>query len=71
MSKKLYLLIFVIVVANISIHALSLKRFVVDGKVDSVWQGINLPQGYTGKDVIIGITDWGLTTPILFSTTLL
>lgn len=72
MSKKLYLLIFVIVVANISIHAQSLKRSVVDGKVDSVWQGINLPQGYTGKDVIIGITDWGFdyTHPVFYDTTL-
>lgn len=26
---------------------------------DSVQQGINLPQTYTGRDVFIGVTDWG------------
>ncbi len=28
-------------------------------RADSVWAGYGLPQGYTGKDVIVGITDWG------------
>lgn len=30
-----------------------------DTRTDSVHDGLGLPQGYTGKDVIIGITDWG------------
>ena len=30
-----------------------------DTRTDSVQQGLGLPQAYTGKDVIIGITDWG------------
>ncbi len=37
----------------------SLHKVTVDVRADSVWQGINLPQGYTGKGVLIGITDWG------------
>lgn len=28
-------------------------------RADSVHQGIGLPQSYTGRDVLIGITDWG------------
>lgn len=35
------------------------NKMIVDSRVDSVWQGINLPQGYTGKNVLVGITDWG------------
>lgn len=36
-----------------------LQRATADARVDSVWNGIHLPQSYTGKDVIIGVTDWG------------
>ncbi len=52
--------------------AQSVRRAATEAGVDSVWQGINLPQGYTGKDVIIGITDWGFdyTHPVFFDTTL-
>jgi minor extracellular serine protease Vpr len=32
---------------------------VADTRADSVHLGINLPQSYTGKDVIIGVVDWG------------
>ncbi len=43
-----------------------------DVRADSVWAGIGLPQGYTGKDVIIGITDWGFdySSPMFYDTTL-
>lgn len=39
---------------------------------DSVHRGINLPQAYTGKDVLIGITDWGFdyTHPMFYDTLL-
>lgn len=39
---------------------------------DSVVRGIDLPQAYTGKDVLIGITDWGFdyTHPMFYDTTL-
>ena len=36
-----------------------LDRVVIGTRVDSVWAGIGLPQGYSGKDIIVGITDWG------------
>jgi hypothetical protein len=50
----------------------TLDRAVKDTRVDSVWQGIELPQPFTGKDVLIGITDWGFdyTNPMFYDTTL-
>ena len=36
-----------------------LDKAVKDTRVDSVHKGLDLVQPYTGKDVIIGITDWG------------
>ncbi|MDG1147355.1 MAG: S8 family peptidase [Crocinitomicaceae bacterium] len=41
-------------------------------RADSVWMGFDLPQGYTGKDVIIGITDWGFdySHPMFYDTLL-
>jgi subtilisin family serine protease len=39
-------------------------------RADSVQRGINLPQAYTGRNVIIGITDWGFdyTHPMFYDT---
>lgn len=41
-------------------------------RADSVHRGINLPMPYTGRDVLIGITDWGFdyTHPDLYDTLL-
>ncbi len=41
-------------------------------RTDSVHQGINLPQSYTGENVLIGITDWGFdyTHPMFYDTLL-
>ncbi len=36
-----------------------LDRAVKDTRADSVQRGINLPAAFTGKDVLIGVTDWG------------
>ena len=36
-----------------------MEKTKVDTRTDSVQAGYGLPQGYNGKDVIIGITDWG------------
>lgn len=36
-----------------------LDRAVQDTRADSVQRGINLPAAFTGKDVLIGVTDWG------------
>lgn len=49
-----------------------LNRALKDARVDSVHLGINLPQAYTGKNVYIGVTDWGFdyTHPMYYDTTL-
>jgi len=49
-----------------------LKRAVEDTRADSVQRGINLPEAFTGKDVFIGITDWGFdyTHPMFYDTLL-
>jgi minor extracellular serine protease Vpr len=49
-----------------------LDKAVKDVRADSVHLGINLPQSYTGKNVVIGITDWGFdyTQPMFYDTSL-
>ncbi len=49
-----------------------LDRVLFDTRVDSVHKGISLPEMYTGKDVLIGITDWGFdyTSPMFYDTLL-
>jgi len=49
-----------------------LDKAIIDMHVDSVHAGINLPQGYTGKNVYIGVTDWGFdyTSPVFYDTAL-
>jgi subtilisin family serine protease len=50
----------------------ALDKAVIDLHADSVHQGIGLPQGYTGADVLIGVTDWGFdyTHPVFYDTLL-
>ena len=36
-----------------------LDKAVKDTRADSVQHGINLPSAFTGKDILIGVTDWG------------
>ena len=36
-----------------------LDKAVKDTRADSVQRGINLPSAFTGKDILIGVTDWG------------
>ncbi|MGB1103884.1 MAG: S8 family peptidase [Crocinitomicaceae bacterium] len=50
----------------------NLSKVLYDTRVDSVHQGLGLPQAYTGKDVLIGITDWGFdyTHPMFYDTLL-
>lgn len=47
-----------------------LNRAIGDVRADSVHEGINLPQAYTGKNVYIGIADWGYdyTHPMYYDT---
>lgn len=49
-----------------------LDKALPDARVDSVHMGYNLPQPFTGKNVLIGITDWGFdyTNPNFYDTAL-
>ena len=49
-----------------------LNKALPDARVDSVHLGFNLPQPFTGKNVLIGITDWGFdyTNPNFYDTAL-
>lgn len=49
-----------------------LNKALKDTRVDSVHLGLTLPQPFSGKDVLIGITDWGFdyTSPMYYDTTL-
>lgn len=49
-----------------------LNKVVYDTHADSVHLGIGLPQAFTGKDVLIGINDWGYdyTHPNYYDTAL-
>ncbi len=49
-----------------------LDRAVRAARADSVQRGINLPQSYTGRNVLIGVLDWGFdyTHPMFYDTTL-
>lgn len=50
----------------------NLIRVITDLRADSVIAGIGLNSPYTGKDVIIGVTDWGFdyTHPMFYDTAL-
>lgn len=50
----------------------TLDKVVFDTRVDSVHAGYGLPEGYSGKDVFIGITDWGFdySSPMFYDTAL-
>lgn len=49
-----------------------LDKAIKDTRVDSVWKAIELPSVFNGKDVLIGICDWGFdyTNPNFYDTTL-
>lgn len=49
-----------------------LNKAVKNGNVDKVWAGLGMEQGYSGKNVLIGITDWGFdyTHPSFYDTNL-
>jgi subtilisin family serine protease len=49
-----------------------LDRVRYDVGADSVYLGINLPEGFDGEDVLIGVTDWGFdyTHPMFYDTLL-
>ena len=43
-----------------TIHGENLRYATKDFNAQSVWEGIDLSQSYTGKDVLIGVADWGI-----------
>jgi minor extracellular serine protease Vpr len=47
-----------------------LDKVVHDVRADSVHLGLGLPSDFTGKDVLIGVTDWGFdyTNPMFYDT---
>lgn len=49
----------------------NLKNTRFDTRADSVHHGIDLPHGFTGKNVLIGVTDWGFdyTNPNFYDST--
>lgn len=51
-----------------AVDGIYLNKAVPDGRVDSVYQGVDLPQAFKGEDVIIGVTDWGFdyTHPVFY-----
>ena len=54
------------------IEGKTLLNAIPDGNVNAVWQGENMPHGFSGEGVIIGVTDWGFdyTHPVFYDTSL-
>lgn len=71
--KKTLLLTAILCAMMLSYGQAWLDKAVPDGRVDSVWAGEGLPQGFTGEGVIIGITDWGFdyTHPVFYDTNMI
>ena len=70
--KKCLLLIMILSGMALAHGQAWLNKAVPDGRVDSVWAGLGLPQGFNGEGVIIGVTDWGFdyTHPVFYDTTM-
>lgn len=71
--KRFAIFILCLTIFHTNIHAQQwLHHAVPDGRVDSVWNGYGMPQGFSGKGVIIGFTDWGFdyTHPVFYDTSM-
>lgn len=57
--------------ASIGVNPALLKDAVKDLNMADVWAGNGLNQPYTGKDVIVGVADWGIdyTHPTFYDST--
>ncbi len=66
--KKIFTTLVLLISLQIAFGQMWLDKAVPDGRVDSVWNGVDLPQAYTGEGVIIGLTDWGFdyTHPVFY-----
>lgn len=74
MRKSLIIIILLFSCASFVANAQGwLDKAAVDGRVDSVRNAIDLPQEFTGKGVIIGVTDWGFdyTHPVFYDTNMI
>lgn len=71
--RKLLIVVLLMNCMMLSFGQMWLNKAVVDGRVDSVWAGIGLPQGFNGEGVIIGLTDWGFdyTHPVFYDTNMI
>lgn len=70
--KKILCIICMVCCMSSAIGQIKMDKTVIDGRVDSVWQGINLPQAFSGEGVIIGVADWGFdyTHPVFYDTSM-
>ena len=68
--KKIFTTICLLAVMQAAFSQAWIDRAVPDGRVDSVWNAINLPQAFTGEGVIIGFVDWGFdySHPVFYDT---
>ena len=71
--KKLILLAMIVGSMMTAFGQAWLDKAVIDGRVDSAWNAIDLPQAFTGNGVIIGVTDWGFdySHPVFYDTTMM
>lgn len=72
MLLMLCFITFVVKSQTLNVNGIELNKAVPDGRVDSVWSGFGLPSGFSGKDVIIGFTDWGFdySHPVFYDTSM-
>ena len=68
--KRLVLMVCILGCIASAFGQICLNKAVPDGRVDSVWKAIDLPQAFTGDGVIIGFVDWGFdyTHPVFYDT---
>ena len=76
--KKWYLFscLFILICNSYSqqwgVEGRNLNLAVPDGRVTNVWSGVDMTHGFSGKDVIIGVTDWGFdySHPVFYDTSM-
>ncbi|MBR6334156.1 MAG: S8 family peptidase [Bacteroidales bacterium] len=70
--KKLIFTLVMMISFQMVFGQMWLHHAVPDGRVDSVWNAIGLPQGFDGEGVLIGVTDWGFdyTHPVFYDTSM-
>lgn len=71
--KKIFIAILPLFFSFTAFSQATLDKAVLDGRVDSVWNAYDLPHGFNGEGVIIGVTDWGFdyTHPVFYDTNMI